>query len=545
LAPALYRQMCRNRSARKISRQQVPMEFGLPDITQVRDDSLYTSAMPDVLGPVFEEDIPIITDTSPENFFAAVEKRVNYYSGASASATFEASMDLLDKKIPERFPEVDWTPELFEEWNSKNAPSKQKAMVAAVDEFSNFKQSKFALKDIFTKVEVLLKSHDPEWAGRLVNNSTDLHNAISGPILQECTKRLHTLLLGTQDDSPCKYYMAYGGLVTDRVATTLAGVDGKVHVVECDFSSNDMTQAKEACLVEAEWLHRLGAPKWLTDIMVKANVYKVYNRTFQFSATISYQLPSGSTSTTFRNCVWNLSIFHQWAIAKTPYGNANATRYVVFVLGDDMIAVIQESRFPVTQRGRYKLAREYTHQTKLARMKAKVKVHQALVDAEFLSKLFCPTSKGYAMFPKLGRALAKINVRANLNPTLSNDEYLLGKYLSYAFEFRYLPLVRDLLLARVSQLEDVTGLTAVTVAEAALTYNYFKIVREIGRAAALRSILVDDEDEISTEELDQFLHYRYGMFTSDLEEICLALFFGEQDLPEIMYRPLAEIDFRS
>jgi len=504
---------------------------------------MYLTGQEDVLGPIFEEDRPIITDTSPENFFAAVEKRVNYFSAAHATSTYDASMHLLDEKVPERLDEVVWSQELFEEWNSHNAPSKQTKMVQAVEEFSRFTDKEFGKKDIFTKVEVLLKSHDPDWAGRLINNSSDMHNAISGPYLQACTKRLNSIL--DKDDADGKYRMAYGSKTTDKVCDTFSNLPGEIkHVIECDFSSNDMMQVKEAQLCEAEWLYRLGAPKWLTDVMTKANVYNVYNRTFQFSAVISYQLPSGSTSTTFRNCIWNMSIFHQFATRKIGKATKpNLNKYCVFVLGDDMIAVILESKFPVRERGRYLMSREYEYVcNRLAKMKAKVKVHRSLPDAEFLSKCFCPTSKGMRMFPKL-RAFAKLNVRANLNPSLTNQDYMLGKLYSYAWEFRYLPLVRDALIGKATALEEAFNIDILTVSEAALTYNFWKLAKETSRVEALSTMLVDDEDEITEDDINQFLHYRYGWFATDLEELLYDLLYGDEDIPLAKYRPLAEADW--
>jgi len=489
----------------------------------------------DVLGPIFEGDCPIITDNSADNFFAAVEKRVNYLNTGSAPTIYESSIDLLHKLMPLRQEEFTFTEEFFNDWNKHNSPTKQKAMVKAVEDFSRFTDKEFSKKDVFTKCEVLLKQHDPEWAGRLVNNSSDIHNAISGPFLQAATKRLNTIL--DNRDVPDRYQLAYGG-TTDKVAESINNTQYKYDfVAECDFSGNDMRQVRTAQACEGEWLYWLGAPKWVTDIMAKADTYKVYNRKFNFSATVSHQLPSGSTSTTFRNCVWNMSIFHRWVL------DHGVTKFTAFFLGDDMIAFICEHRFGLGNKRLKNASRSYEFACKKAEMKGKVKTFDCseAYRAEFLSKCFVYTGHGFRLIPKLGRAFAKFNVRANKNQRISNGEYMAGKALSYAYEFRYLPRVRDMLLTYV----DDIGHDAVTIGVEAMGYNLASLVREVGRKAALTTIIVDDDDEITDDELTQFSSSRYGagVWASDVYGLVEHLLYGEEDVPSTIYGKFAEVDY--
>jgi hypothetical protein len=443
-------------------------------------------------------------------------------------------MDLLHKLIPERCEEFVYTEEFFHEWNSHNNPSKQRRMVKALGDFSLYSDREFSKKNIFTKCEVLLKRHDPEWAGRLVNDSTDLHNALSGPFLQAATKRLNTLL-DNRGSSAQDYHLAYGG-TTDKVSDMLNNSGRKIDfAVECDFSGNDMRQVRTAQYCESEWLYQLGAPRWLCDLMTRANRYKVYNRNYNFQASVSWQLPSGTTSTTFRNCVWNLSIFHQWVLEH------RVETFSVFVLGDDMVAVVFDHNFGQGNKRLKNAARSYEHVAKSACMKAKVKAWQSLAQAEFLSKNFVITSTGFRLIPKIGKALAKFNVRANKNETISNEEYLAGKALSYAWEYRYLPAFRERFLLLV----DALGFDALKISIDAVTYNYASLIRELGTIAAARTIFVPKEDEITDDELCAFVGFRYSptLWNSDLTELLEMLLFGSEDIELSRYEVLARVDY--
>lgn len=55
------------------------------------------------------------------------------------------------------------------------------------------------------------------------------------------------------------------------------------------------------------------------------------------------------------------------------------------------------------------------------------------------------------MVPLIGKALFRFNARANRNQDVSDDEYMAGKSLSYAYEFRHIGYLRDAFLSRFSR----------------------------------------------------------------------------------------------
>jgi len=69
-------------------------------------------------------------------------------------------------------------------------------------------------------------------------------------------------------------------------------------------------------------------------------------------------------------------------------------------------------------------------------------------DLTFLSRFFVPKGQDNCMVPLIGKALCRFNARANRNQDVSDDQYICGKALSYAFEFRHVGYLRDAFLAR-------------------------------------------------------------------------------------------------
>jgi hypothetical protein len=532
--PARYRQNktlnASGHARAQIKNSKVKMEFARSK-NAWRDHLIDDSV--NVLGPVFDGDHPYVVQDDFENFKAAVNKRINYRSDVTADpCVVTASYQLLDEKIPEKLNDIEWTYELFEEWNANNDPAKQVAMVAAIDSFMRYTDKEFGRKEIFAKCELLLKRHTHgEWAGRIVNASSDLHNALSGPILVKCLKRLNALLDDRQKgDVSC--YIQYAKDSTycserlDRARTESS------FVVEADFSSNDMMQCSDVQPLEGAWLSRLGAPKWLIDIMERSNVYMVSSRKHDFKATVHYQLPSGSTSTTFRNSIWNMSIFRAWQ-------NKHAVKGVAFFLGDDMIVVVTSSVFPCSKRGRKHASRSYEHVAKLARMKAKVKVHTHLMGAEFLSKNFVPSAEfGHLMIPKIGKAMGRFNVRANNNASLSDDEYMAGKSLSFAWEFRFCPEIGDLMAERAGR----TGVNLPELSLEAFSYNFRK---EVERVGSIKDVLRATVNSATLDwyDMENFCSIRYRMSWDSVLEAFTDIVLGSDDLDEIVYGSLATIDY--
>jgi len=316
---------------------------------------------------------------------------------------------------------------------------------------------------------------------------------------------------------------------TTQIAKEMGSVRPQM-VIEADFSENDMRQCKDVIHVERLWLERLGAPKWLLDIMYKANKYTVYNKTHAFKGKVRYQLPSGSTSTTFRNSVWNMTIFYSWARRINAEG-------VAYFLGDDMVASISKSRCYSTKQGRRYARRLYDMQAKRARMSAKVKVHSHLVSAEFLSKVFIPSSEQFHLLPKFGRVFARFNVRHTFNQQITDEEYMAGKCLSIAWEYRHLTDIVEILYERFIS----TGVEAKRVSRESLSWD----VRQHLASDTVKELLTEigTSDGISYDDMCAFTYERYGEPYSDLLEIVRDVVLGDEDISLERYSPYAAADY--
>jgi hypothetical protein len=108
-------------------------------------------------------------------------------------------------------------------------------------------------------------------------------------------------------------------------------------------------------------------------------------------------------------------------------------------------------------------------------------------------------------------------MRANLNSALSDHAYFAGKSIGYAYEFRFVPDLRDLFLARFSWewshvKSDPKGFRQ---ADAYVSWN----AREAGiTLKSIRSKLVE-ERLCSSCEFNAFCYHRYGLFGQDVVDL--------------------------
>jgi len=285
--------------------------------------------------------------------------------------------------------------------------------------------------------------------------------------------------------------------------------------IESDFSSNDMKQVSDVHLMEIMWLRRLGAPAWLSSLMIVANSIRISSRKHGVVGTVTNQLPTGAQSTTFRNTMWNSTICYGFILRTKSKG-------VVLVLGDDMTMRLDN---PFSTRVK-NIRREYEHVARLAHMDAKVKVVSALCDTTFLSRNFVPTLQGHVMVPLIGKSLCRFNVRATNNQSVSDAVYLAGKALSYAYEFRYCPALAKQFYARYLELtaEGFVGLLDLGwfAKGAFLRYGVDGVAQRVFQPE--RVATVDD--------LSCFYESRSGLFGSELVALFHDVIHGEQDIDE-------------
>jgi len=330
-------------------------------------------------------------------------------------------------------PIFDWDHERFIEWLNQYDSEKRARMMKAYREQGLEKLSDYTRKEIFTKIEALVKDHE-KVAPRIIFKGTDLYNMISGPIFKELMDRFK---LCESNPKHFNFQLAYKQHTTEIVEF----LERKRHgsFIEADFSRNDCTQPSDAMDLELMFMARLGCPRWFLKLHRQEGKFTAYNTKYGVSAVVENQLPTGATDTTFRNSFWNLVIFNAWAHRYDIKGSS------VCVLGDDMIAGLP--------RRVRRCAYHYEQVARAAQMIAKVTTSRLLCNMHFLSKHFVPVTRGdqaHVMLPMIGKVLAKFNARPNANQSVSDDEYLAGKALSHCYEFRFCHVLRDLFVERAN-----------------------------------------------------------------------------------------------
>jgi len=309
-------------------------------------------------------------------------------------------------------------------------------------------------KDLSVKQEVLLKRDDPTWAPRVIYAGNDAFNTITGPAMMVAMERL-CCLMQTEDDNPnilpgeTKYGETIGGVKAmfayksdDVKLVRHLNQPGFPDTVEGDFSRNDREQRKRVAYLIDCWLDILGFPNWLRSLMFRLESYKVQSRAYGFRARLKYQLPTGTTATTFRNSSYNLTMFAVACTRQNIKARAN-------ILGDDILAVL-------TRRFRLDL---WIQTVASFKMVLKAKAPQLDGKATFLSRRIIMEHDYPCMLPLIGKALARFNARGTSNPTCSDSQYMAGKALSYAYEFRHVPSIRDIFLERFEMEDDGSKVT--------------------------------------------------------------------------------------
>jgi len=401
-------------------------DFRLDDAPRINAEVL---APLDQLGPVLSQQVPVVTGNDFESMLAAFNKRCNFHSDERVCPSIVKEAKLLASLVFPKVTPFDWTQDIYDRWVSKFPPEKQNRMASAINNLHDVDFRSLNTKSLMVKGEVLLKRNDPSWAPRVIYVGSDEYNVLTGPLMDEFNKRLSCALDEFSDDSVEKFIFAYTKQDVD-IANALAGCET---YVEGDFSANDKSQLSDVHEIFAHWLKCSGAPLWFRRFYImNSRSFRVTSFQYGISATIYSQLATGGTDTTGRNTVWNAAQW--WAFCrKQKYKRTRAA-----VLGDDLAGGVAKG-FDLDS---------WVSFCKSAGMKLTCKHRRFYCDLTFLSRFFVPVGQESCMVPLIGKALCRFNARANRNQEITDLEYMCGKALSYAYEFRHVAYMRDAFLSR-------------------------------------------------------------------------------------------------
>jgi len=418
-----------------------PFEFVVPHRLDSFDyDIEHCNDPANILGAVIEGNIPVVTSQDPYSLLAAFNKRSNTIKeGAEfkiGKTELNQALNLINN-LPNLFDPWIENEEDRARWLAKFDPAKKARMEAAWLHISDVDKRDIRNKTLMVKIETLLKREDPNWAPRVIYIGSDAHNALTGPAMMVAMERLVELLdtdNGGVKLGPADVRFAYKK--DDTYLCEHLHVDPKCNVtVEGDFSANDREQVKEVGhdIIDAV-LRKLNFDSYTRLWMIESNEeYNVYGFAAGIKATLKYQLPTGTTATTFRNSAFNAVMF---AVAMSQQKVTNAR---CVILGDDIAAVLQQMIS----------IKEWQNCVSRFQMKLKGQMHRELNGAlTFLSRRLVANTPIPCLVPKIGKMLARFNVRACKNPAVTDDMFMAGKALAHAFEFRHAPQMAHLFLKR-------------------------------------------------------------------------------------------------
>jgi hypothetical protein len=391
-------------------------------------------------GPLLAVQVPVVTGEDFDSFMAAFNKRCNVtHTDDIEQAEFDAAMSLINN-IKCTFPAWDENPTDRAIWESKFDTGKVNRMRVAMQQIDQATYSYLGTKDLSVKKEVLLKRNDPEWAARVIYAGNDSFNAITGPAMMATMSRLETLL-DKEAIGPVRYCTAYKKHDVQLAAYIQQDQQAFPNVVEGDYSANDKHQRAGVCLLFDRFLEKLNMPSWLRRVFSENNKFKVRSFKLGVQATLKNQLPTGTTATTPRNTMYNMLMFSVSCLQQGIRGTA-------LVLGDDLLARTD---------GTMDLAL-WRNTVSRFKMVLKAKSPRMRGGATFLSKRLITDVEHPCMVPQILKAVARFNARAIYKEDQTHSQYMAGKALSYAYEFRHVPYLANFFMDRY-YFEDRSNMT--------------------------------------------------------------------------------------
>lgn len=454
-------------------------------------------------GPLLREEVPVVTGSDYESFMAAFNKRCNTthdddIEDDEYTAAYDLTMSLpMDHCEPWEENEIDRA-----RWMAKFDPQKRARMEQAYHEISDTSMKAIGTKDLSVKHETLIKRNDPSWAPRVIYAGSDVFNAVTGPAAMVAMERFNAAI-ATGPIAGIHTMTAYKQ--TDvALATFISGLPQNVHIVEGDYSANDKHQRYRVHLLFDAFLCVAKMPNWLRKLCKGINTFKVQSRHYGLTALLANQLPTGTTFTTVRNSFYNWAMFVTGMKLQKAGGRA-------LILGDDLVACLNK---PIDLHA-------WVGHVSNFKMVLKAKAPKFWGDATFLSRRLICDREEPCMVPLIGKAICRFNARALYTENKTHSQYMAGKSLSYAYEFRHVPFMRDYFLERfVSEDRSALSLDDLTWTAKTSGIDLSNIVPTI----KAENVLLSDE------EFRDWAMEVYDLGLTDLEEICELVLLSDDPI---------------
>lgn len=471
---------------------------------------------------------PIVTRADSGSELSALFKRADKIPIPAVEGGFVRGFYLLLQKF-DQFPVIEVDEGFLRDWMDKLRPAKKAAMEAALKE--PIAPKGMHDKTVITKLEVHNKA--PGSSPRVVYDGTDRSNLVMGAVTNELSKRMSMVLSLSNPRNMGHKFVYASGMNSKEIAETVTQFNG--HYVEADFKSNDALQSPGMRKYEAMFYKKLGAPMWYCAEVAKCTDWTVFTP-HGMTVEIYGQRLSGECPTATGNTFVNI------CIKLAGLSQTGSPESFSIILGDDELTIVQvpvlctvpavEILQPVVEAYQAS-AEESGMQVEIALPKPHM--------ATFLRKRFyAPNGNHEAAVPvpMMGRLTERLPMRANLNATVSDRDYMAGKFMSAAYEVRYFDRLRDLLLDTSSWLSNSPYFNPRNPS-AGMFENRAAILNEIAKAQAntLNPSLANDAIEsiygVTYDDLIcHFIEVIQGVLTVNLTPDELI----EANVPPIFYR---------
>jgi hypothetical protein len=392
--------------------------------------------------------VPVtVTDNNEGSIAHAMKKRCdNAVNHDVEPEVFLAGHKIMMAKIHQRETIV-VDSQLIKEYLALCTPSKAEKLTRAMQEDEWTLDGDNAQKHVFAKAEALLKEHGAQ--PRIVYQGTDMYNLLVGPVIMELQRRLQEELSRSNPLNHTHVVIYAPGLKKEELGEIVDDASGMP--LENDFENNDGRQSGAWRKHEAMFYKKLGAPDWFVRTFAHCVSVRVWTRV-GIEGTVVGQRWSGEGTTTPGNTYVGACIIQSGlAQVKVVMGYGSDFKSTNIHGGDDYAGVIAG----VNESDSEKVKDVIVDVVARTGMKAKAFVPKSKTHMTFYRTRFVKhETKSRVPVPQFGRVLSKINVRANKNSNISDREYMAGKYLSAAYEHRYVPVVRDVLLMTSEQMSD-------------------------------------------------------------------------------------------
>jgi len=384
-------------------------------------------------GPIVES-VPVnVTRNDAATTLNAAAKRVDvkpqHHCGP---ATIEGYRKLL-RMIGEQGPLIKVTVPEVEKWLKAQKPDKELRMRKLLSEPRYWQANTRA--ELFAKTETTLKPNGSD--ARVIHQYGDEANLEFGIVSNILNERL-ALRLSEDNDTFHNVRVIYPCGMGDKELAELRARQ-KGAVIEGDYSNQDATHPVQVRRLNACVFKRLGAPEWWLREYIEQENCIAYSRQLGLQWTIKGQNHSGECMVTINNVCLNAA------------NNLASTEVIsddqdlrVLVYGDDVEAYTTASATAVAEAT--KNAAEGSGMTYKYQIPERNK-------STFLQTRIFEADTNVIPVPKIGRILAKLNIRPKLSE-VPDREYMAGKYLSAAYKLRFLPLIRDTLTRVTDALSD-------------------------------------------------------------------------------------------